>query len=78
MIIITPYRSTWPAEFTALGIALRQTLGELALRIDHIGSSAVPGLAAKDIIDVQVCDIVMIGAELWAMRAGWKPSISDC
>jgi GrpB-like predicted nucleotidyltransferase (UPF0157 family) len=54
MIIITPYRSTWPAEFAALGAALRQTLGELALRIDHIGSTAVAGLAAKDIIDIQV------------------------
>jgi GrpB-like predicted nucleotidyltransferase (UPF0157 family) len=31
---------------------LQQALGELALRIEHIGSTAVPGLAAKPIIDV--------------------------
>jgi GrpB-like predicted nucleotidyltransferase (UPF0157 family) len=29
-------------------------LGPLALRIDHIGSTAVPGLGAKDVIDVQI------------------------
>jgi GrpB-like predicted nucleotidyltransferase (UPF0157 family) len=44
----------WPAEFQALARQLRDGLGELALRIDHIGSTSVPGLAAKDIIDVQV------------------------
>ena len=37
-----------------LATPLRAELGELALRIDHIGSTSVPGLAAKDIIDVQV------------------------
>ena len=33
---------------------LRNILGELALRIDHIGSTSVPGLAAKDVIDIQI------------------------
>jgi len=37
-----------------LGGSLRQSLGDLALRIDHIGSTAVPGLAAKDVIDIQI------------------------
>ncbi len=41
-------------EFGAIGARLRQLLGSSALRIDHIGSTAVPGLPAKDIIDVQV------------------------
>jgi GrpB-like predicted nucleotidyltransferase (UPF0157 family) len=54
MIRIVPYQPTWPAEFLALGAALRAALGNLALRIDHIGSTSVPGLAAKDIIDIQV------------------------
>ena len=34
--------------------SLRQALGGLALRIDHIGSTAVPGLPAKDVIDIQI------------------------
>ncbi len=53
-IIIIDYQKQWPAEFGVLGKALREALGETALRIDHIGSTAVPGLAAKDIIDIQV------------------------
>jgi GrpB-like predicted nucleotidyltransferase (UPF0157 family) len=54
MIIILPYQSRWPGEFLALGIEFRQALGGRALRIDHIGSTSVPGLAAKDVIDIQV------------------------
>ncbi len=54
MIRIVPYQPTWRDEFVALGSDLRQALGDLALRIDHIGSTSVPGLAAKDIIDVQI------------------------
>jgi GrpB-like predicted nucleotidyltransferase (UPF0157 family) len=54
MITIVPYDTHWPEEFIALARPLRSVLGDLALRIDHIGSTSVPGLAAKDIIDVQV------------------------
>ncbi len=54
MIQITPYRSEWPQEFASIGEHIRAALGETALCIDHIGSTAVPGLAAKDIIDVQI------------------------
>lgn len=54
MIEIVPYDPDWPEEFCRVGEPLRAALGDLALRIDHIGSTAVPGLAAKDIIDVQV------------------------
>jgi GrpB-like predicted nucleotidyltransferase (UPF0157 family) len=54
MINIVPYDASWPEAFVAIARPLRAALGELALRIDHIGSTSVPGLAAKDIIDVQV------------------------
>ena len=53
-IVIVPYDPAWPAEFHHLGAALRSALGNHAVRIDHIGSTAVPGLAAKDVIDIQV------------------------
>ena len=53
-IEIVPYRESWPAEFSELGERLRAALGDLAVRIDHIGSTSVPGLAAKDVLDVQV------------------------
>ena len=54
MIVIAPYNPEWPREFARLAELLRQGLGDLALRIDHIGFTAVPDLVAKDIIDVQV------------------------
>lgn len=54
MVTIVPYKSSWPGEFQELAHLLRGSLADLALRIDHIGSTAVPGLAAKDRIDIQV------------------------
>jgi GrpB-like predicted nucleotidyltransferase (UPF0157 family) len=45
---------TWGQQFEEAGRSLRSAFGARALRIDHIGSTAVPGLLAKDIIDVQV------------------------
>ncbi|MGH2482027.1 MAG: GrpB family protein, partial [Ktedonobacteraceae bacterium] len=54
MITIVPYDTNWPAAFIEVARPLRAALGDLALRIDHIGSTSVPGLAAKDIIDVQI------------------------
>ena len=54
MIVIAPYSPEWPLEFSRLAAPLAAALGELAVRIDHIGSTAVPGLAAKDVIDIQV------------------------
>jgi GrpB-like predicted nucleotidyltransferase (UPF0157 family) len=54
MITIVPYETSWPETFIAIARPLRTALGVLALRIDHIGSTSVPGLAAKDVIDVQV------------------------
>ena len=54
VVEICPYDPAWPSLFAALGVRLRDALGSVALRIDHIGSTSVPGLAAKPIIDVQV------------------------
>jgi GrpB-like predicted nucleotidyltransferase (UPF0157 family) len=53
-VTIQPYSEQWARDFARLARRIRSALGERALRIDHIGSTAVPGLAAKDRIDVQV------------------------
>ncbi len=53
-IEILPPQARWPADFAHVRAQLAAALGELALRIDHIGSTSVPALAAKDRIDVQV------------------------
>lgn len=54
MIAIELYDPQWPREFEILRQALLKALGPLALRIDHIGSTSVPGLGAKNVIDIQV------------------------
>lgn len=53
-IVIVEYRPEWVEEFEERARPVRDALGDLALRVDHIGSTAVPGLAAKDVIDMQV------------------------
>jgi GrpB-like predicted nucleotidyltransferase (UPF0157 family) len=53
-IILVPYDPGWPAAFDAEAVRLRAALGALAVRVDHHGSTAIPGLAAKPIVDIQV------------------------
>jgi GrpB-like predicted nucleotidyltransferase (UPF0157 family) len=53
-VVIAPYDPEWPQLFSELGAALRDALGDVAQRIDHIGSTSVPGLEAKPIVDVQI------------------------
>ncbi len=53
-IVLMPYDADWRARFLAMGQRLRRALGDEAVRIDHEGSTAVPGLIAKPVIDIQV------------------------
>ncbi len=53
-IQIVPYNPEWPHEFAACAALLRTQLHPYCTRIDHIGSTSVPGLAAKDILDIQI------------------------
>ena len=51
---LADYDPAWPARFDEMRARLADALGEVARRIDHVGSTAVPGLAAKPIVDIQV------------------------
>jgi GrpB-like predicted nucleotidyltransferase (UPF0157 family) len=53
-VVIVRYDPAWPGLFSQLGARLRAALGSVAVRIDHIGSTAIPGLDAKPIIDIQI------------------------
>jgi GrpB-like predicted nucleotidyltransferase (UPF0157 family)/RimJ/RimL family protein N-acetyltransferase len=53
-IVLVEYDTNWPTRFEKERTRIRQALGDGAIRIEHIGSTAVPGLAAKPIIDVLV------------------------
>ena len=44
----------WPRRFDALRVRLSQAIAGLAIAIEHVGSTSVPGLAAKPIIDIDV------------------------
>lgn len=62
-IYIAPYDTAWPGGFRQQATALRAALGDVAVRIDHIGSTSVPGLAAKPVIDIQVSVVSLEPAE---------------
>ena len=51
---IFPYDPSWPATFERWHARLRMCLGDAATRIEHVGSTSVPGLDAKPIVDIQV------------------------
>ena len=53
-IVVVPYRSEWPRLFRMHAARISAALGDAVLQIEHIGSTAVPGLAAKPIIDILV------------------------
>ena len=56
----------WPASFEREAQAIRDALGPLVTRVDHIGSTSVPGLAAKPVIDIQVSVASLIPREPYA------------
>jgi GrpB-like predicted nucleotidyltransferase (UPF0157 family) len=53
-IELVPYDPEWPRRFESWRQSLATALGETARRIDHFGSTSVPGLPAKPVIDIQV------------------------
>jgi GrpB-like predicted nucleotidyltransferase (UPF0157 family) len=54
VISIVDYDPAWPATFEWLRDRAWRTLGAVAQSIEHVGSTSVPGLAAKPIIDMDV------------------------
>jgi GrpB-like predicted nucleotidyltransferase (UPF0157 family) len=51
---IQAYDPAWPTAFLALSARAKEALGNLAITLEHVGSTAVPGLVAKPIIDLDV------------------------
>ena len=51
-LIVLPYDPNWITEFERIRAYLMEQIGDLVLEIKHIGSTSVPGLAAKPIIDI--------------------------
>jgi GrpB-like predicted nucleotidyltransferase (UPF0157 family) len=51
-IYLAPYDSSWPSMFTRLKVRVHEALGDAVLLLEHVGSTSVPGLSAKPIIDM--------------------------
>lgn len=68
-VTVVEYRPAWPALFRQEQLLLATALAEVAAQIEHIGSTSVPGLAAKPIIDV------MIGLPDFALADSLVPKI---
>lgn len=51
---VVPYDDRWRALFDCAAAELREAIGSEALEIHHVGSTSVPGLAAKPILDILV------------------------
>ncbi|WP_210520915.1 GrpB family protein [Hymenobacter terricola] len=77
-VVLLPHQAGWAGEFAEIARRLRAAVGAAGVRIDHIGSTAVPGLCAKDVIDVQlmVADLTSVGGlthPLW--QAGYRRGV---
>jgi GrpB-like predicted nucleotidyltransferase (UPF0157 family) len=82
-IVLAEYDANWPVLFAREAARIRQVLCERAARIEHVGSTAVPGLAAKPVIDIvmEVADsgdessyvpaLELNGYELRIREPGW-------
>ena len=53
-VIVMPYNEEWKKAFSDIKKELDDALGDLALSIEHVGSTSVEGLSAKPIIDIDV------------------------
>ncbi|MEZ4789443.1 MAG: GrpB family protein [Flavobacteriales bacterium] len=85
-IAVVPYDPEWPAHYEEIEARLKKLLPKnLVQRIAHIGSTAVPGLSAKPIIDVQVevndmeevLERVVPRMEEEGYEFIWRPSIGE-
>ncbi|WP_338637706.1 GrpB family protein [Erwinia persicina] len=68
-VVIVPYDDKWPEMFETESLQIKTLLGAVAVSVHHIGSTSVPGLSAKPIIDilVEVTDINELDAYNLAM-----------
>jgi GrpB-like predicted nucleotidyltransferase (UPF0157 family) len=69
---IFPYDPAWPRRFEAERLVLADVFAGIEARIEHVGSTAVPGLGAKPIVDIMlgVANLVEIEQRIAALEAG--------
>jgi GrpB-like predicted nucleotidyltransferase (UPF0157 family) len=70
-VLVVPYDKSWPEQYKVEAQRIHEVLGHVAVAIHHIGSTSVPGLSAKPVIDilVEVTDITEVDARAQALEA---------
>src|ERR1043165_7658054 len=63
VVKLVPYQPEWPSLFKQEAVLLRSVLGDRALHIEHIGSTAIHGMSAKPVIDLMVAVAGLIEAK---------------
>jgi GrpB-like predicted nucleotidyltransferase (UPF0157 family)/SAM-dependent methyltransferase len=68
-VVIEDYDAAWPEQFAQLRDRVLSVAGDIVLRVEHVGSTAIPGLAAKPVIDLDVVvaradDVSQVAARL--------------
>ncbi|MBP2471523.1 GrpB-like predicted nucleotidyltransferase (UPF0157 family) [Crossiella equi] len=79
-VTLAEYDPAWPQRYQRRAAQLREVLGDRLLSVDHIGSTSVPGLAAKPIVDIMisVADPEDEAAYLDALTAmGYDPRVRE-
>lgn len=74
-VIVLPYDEGWKQDFLKIKQELQDALGQLAIDIEHVGSTSVEGLSAKPIIDIDVViedNTVLKDAVAALERAGYE------
>jgi GrpB-like predicted nucleotidyltransferase (UPF0157 family) len=74
-VVVVEYDPSWPSQFERLSARAAHALDEFGLRIEHVGSTAVPGLAAKPVIDliIQLDDEKQLGPVIQKLEeAGYR------
>lgn len=69
-VVVEAYDEAWEQNFISVKTELCEALGDLALRIEHVGSTSVRGLSAKPILDIDVVirDYSLLGAVVRALE----------
>lgn len=65
---IVPFQAEWKNLFEREAVLLRRVIGKDALRIEHIGSTAIEGMCAKPIIDLVVAIENLADAKVWIAK----------
>jgi GrpB-like predicted nucleotidyltransferase (UPF0157 family) len=77
-VVIADYNSRWPSYFAEEAEWIRQVFGASLVALEHIGSTSVPGLAAKPVIDIQAVVQSVAGAQSAAPALalqGWQQGV---